>query len=102
MATYLSIYMDFLKAFRQANELENIAETLSQCADRETDCLGNLQTMWQGSSANAYYEKLSCSAECNQAVSEQIRHIAHTVRVIASRTYNAEREALDRARNREN
>lgn len=101
MATYLSIYIDFLKATSQARELENIADSMERCADKEFENSSRLRTMWKGSNATQFCGKMDTSAESIKAVSSRLRQSASTVREIATRTYNAEKTALDIARKRD-
>ena len=102
MASREQIQMDFDRAARQADELDNIASELSRISDREIpDMLNRLGSDWKGDNAGQYIQKGFVLTGQMQGTVASIRQTASTIRAIARNIYNAEMEALRIAEERE-
>lgn len=102
MASRYQIQMDFDKAARQANELDNIANNLGTISSKDLpDILDQLRGDWKGDNADKYIGKGFVLTENMQKTADAIRQTAATIRTIAKNIYDAEMEALRIAEERE-
>lgn len=102
MASRYQIQMDFDRAARQANELDNIANNLSTISGKDfPDILNQLGGDWKGDNADKYIRKGFALTENMQKTVVSLRQTANTIRSIAKNIYDAEMEALRIAEERE-
>ncbi len=95
MATRERIEMDFRQAMRQADEVDEIASSLSRLADDKLE--GSLITLasgWTGENANAYIKKGQALEGRINASAGDLRQVAEAIRSAARRIYEAEMTAL--------
>lgn len=102
MATRFSIQMDFDKAKRQADELDDIANGLDREANRSlTDTLNALGNDWRGENADQYIRKGFTLKEEINGTAKSLHQAASTIRTIAKRIYDVEMENLRIAEERQ-
>lgn len=102
MATRYSIQMDFDKANRQADELDDIANSVDREANRSlTDTLNALGNDWRGENADKYIKKGFTLKEGMNDTARSLRQAASTIRYVAKRIYDAEMENLRIAEERQ-
>lgn len=99
------IEMDFARAKNQANQLENIANDLKRLANNNMDStINSISANWQCQSSNEFCRKgrVVKNDIYNSAI--QLQNIANSIRVIAARTYEAEKriQEIAEARNYNN
>ncbi len=92
--TSYSIYLDYQKAIRQAERLEQAAKELQKEIARMDDCYSSIQASWKSNSANAYLAKLRKVRQEIDSVENNLTESAAAVRKIAKNTYEAEKRAL--------
>ena len=89
------IRMDYDRAVRQANSLEEIARDLRNTANRDLqDCVSQISYNWTGTNSSAYVRKCGILKSNILKTSENLDKTADTIRKIAKNTYNAEMNAL--------
>ena len=94
--------MNFRKARRQAEELKEVAETLRYLADREVgESLESLSGGWSGAGADLYLKRARILQNEIRSTAGEIQKTAESLLQAARRIYDAEMEALERARERE-
>ena len=99
MKTRYSLYMDFVKAYNQAERLEELAAELRQLKDREySDCMRQITAAWKSENATAFLRKADRVGDRIAVTAEQLRKTAEIIRRIAKRTYDTEMAALERAK----
>lgn len=102
MKSLLSIEFDFLQAVKRAEELEQSAAAMKKIAEEELEVsLQNLAVSWTGENAREYLNKVFRLKEKMSITSENLNQAARVVREIAQRTYEAEKEALEIATERD-
>lgn len=95
------IEITFGDALTQARELEECADSVEQLAKNQIPALqGELGTIWQGTAADAYGQKLLHTAQNIQSTAGQLREIASTLRRIAKVFRDSELRALEIATQR--
>lgn len=88
------IQMDYRRALRKADELDDIAEDLKRLSERNLQSsLQNISVSWKSENASRYLEKGNKLGSNIIQTSRQIRQIASAVRNAARRTYEAEMRA---------
>ena len=99
MKTRYSLYMDFVKAYNQADRLEELAAELRQLRDGEyNDCMRQITAAWKSENATAFLKKADRVGDRIGSTAEQLKKTAETIRRIAKRTYDTEMAALERAK----
>ncbi len=96
--TMYAIEMNFAHAVRQADELEQIAQSLSVLADsRFQSCLQGISAGWKGENASAFCRKghVICG-NIKRSVSD-LRNTAAVIRQIARNTYDTEKRNYETA-----
>ena len=97
-----SIEMDFSKAKRQAQELDEVAGNLEKLSGTQLeDTLGQLGANWTGDNSVKYIGKGKALQENITATAGSIREVASAIRELAEVIYEAEMEAWERAHNRD-
>ena len=97
-----SIRMDFSKAIRQANQLEDISRTMKNLGSRRLeDILQSLGQSWTGENAVRYIGKGKQLEEKIEGTSNALANIAQTIRQIAQNVYEAEMRAWEIAHSRD-
>lgn len=95
MATRTRIEMDFKQAMAQADEVDEIADRLSDISGGQLgDALQNLAAAWRGENAVSYLGKGARLQDKISASSGELHETAASIRRAARRIYNAEMEAL--------
>ena len=99
--TMYTIQMDFQKAKNQADKLERIAKDLNNVANNDmSGCMRDVSANWKGENAKVYVNKGYVVAENLRSAAAGLNQAAATVRTIAQNTYNAEKRALELAKQR--
>ncbi len=97
-----SIEMDFSKAKRQAQELDEVAENLAKLSGTQLEnTLEQLGTNWTGDNSVKYIGKGRTLQENITATAGSIHDVASAIREIAEIIYEAEMEAWELAHNRD-
>jgi len=95
MATRESIRFDYEKAMRQADELDNIANDLSNLSSKEFGgVLQSVSVNWKSDNSTIYLNKGRTLQEDINKTVKSFKKIADDIRVIARRLYDAEMEAI--------
>lgn len=95
MATRYSIQMDFNKASRQADKLDEIANSMDREASRGlADILNVLGNDWRGENADKYIRKGFTLKEDMDSTAKSLHQTAATIRYAAKRIFDAEMENL--------
>lgn len=95
------IEMDFKNANRQADELEQIAQslhTLSQ--DSFQPCLAAVAASWKGENASVFYKKGTAASDGLLVSAADLKQIAAAIRQMAQNTYDAEKRSCEIAQER--
>lgn len=89
-----SILMDFAKAYRQADQLDNISQQLSSMAGGQfNSTLQGVSGAWKGENATKFIDKGILLQEQIKKTAQNIHQSAETVRNIAKRLQAAEEAA---------
>jgi WXG100 family type VII secretion target len=97
--TAFTIQMDFAKAMRQADKLDEIAQNISQAGKTDlVDCMQKVGEDWKSDTSTAYQKKGKEVAEHLVKISNNLTKTAQAVRQIAKTTYEAEMTALELAK----
>lgn len=95
MATKYSIQMDFNKAKRQAQELDDIAYRLDKTANKNlSDSLNALNGDWKGENADKYIKKGFILKEDINETAKSIHKVAALIRTVAKEIYDTEMKNL--------
>ena len=95
------IRMEYDKAMKQAEKLDQIAADLRRVADqRFTPSLSRINRAWKSDSSVKFVRKGNKLAEEIRTRAKEIEKAAKTVRTIARNTYNAEMRARQIAKER--
>ena len=93
-----TIEMNFSRAKRQAEQLEEAASRLEKIASGSIDeALGTVSGNWEGENADQYLRKAQTIRDKLLTTSGDIKGTAQTVRTIAETIYKAEMTALELA-----
>lgn len=103
MARSLSaIRMDFAKALRQAQQLEQVSRDMKNLAERKLeDTLSGLGQNWTGDNSMKYIGKGRQLEGKITDTSKSLANIAQAIRQIAQNVYDAEMRAWEIAHNRD-
>ena len=94
--TKQEIEIDFLRAINQAEELENIADSLSQIANLHVDnAVKVLKKGWKGENANEYIKRGGELTDDIYETAENLLKIAKSIRTTADIVYKAEKAAAN-------
>lgn len=100
--SYRSIVMDFEAARRQARELDEVADNLSNLSGRQFEgTLEELSRNWTGDNSLKYIGKGRALQGNMDKTSRSLREVASAIRQIAEAVYEAEMEAWERAHDRD-
>lgn len=95
------IRMEYNKAMKQAEKLDQIAADLRRVADqRFTPSLAQVNRAWKSDASVKFIRKGNKLAQEILARAKELEKAAKTVRTIAKNTYNAEMRARQIARER--
>ena len=101
MKTASEIYMDFVKAHKQATGLRSLAKELRRLKNGDmADCVSRISGHWQGENAEAFIKKCNHVSDDMENSARALERAAGTIDSIAGRTYKAEMEALQLAQQR--
>ncbi len=90
----MSIWLDYNRAMKQANELDQIASEMEHMADGDFQgCLNNVTANWTGENSRAYVRKGKILQSDIRSSAQHLRKIANVIRNIAKRTRNADLRA---------
>lgn len=99
--TEYQLYCNFKNANKKASELDEIAESIRNLANRKiSDEINQLKANWSGESSDAFVSKMNLLAEKSRREADKITEIANTIRKVAQRTYDTEMRALEISRRR--
>lgn len=98
--TQYSIKMDYTNAKREVNQLKDLASKIERQKKKLLDCRNSLSKYWKSDSATAYLNKMLEKSEDLQAMANFLRQIADTAGTVAKNTYDADKRALDLAKQR--
>lgn len=97
----LVINMEFNKAKKQAEKLEEIARELDQTANNQMgNALAGINSAWKSDTAGAYLRKGEKVQEELRSRAKELRKVASTIKQIAQNTYDAEMTAYKIAQER--
>lgn len=100
--TMQTIEMDFQNARKQADELEQIAKSLSLLADEQfQSCLSAVAACWKGENASAFCKKGHIVGNNIKNSAEELKDAAAVMRQMAENTYDAEKKNYEIAKTRE-
>lgn len=98
MASYSTIYMNYNKAMKQANRLEELANELRGLANNDVDdTLSHLSSQWKGDNANTYVRKGYELQKNLLATAKKMTDTATAIRTAAKRTRASEIAAIELA-----
>lgn len=90
----ITINMEFNKAKKQAEKLEEIAREIEQTADDKMgNALAGINSAWKSDTAASYLQKGTKVQEDLKNRAKELRKVATTIRQIAKNTYDAEMNA---------
>lgn len=99
--TKYQLYYNYNLANKKADELDNIADSIRNLADKKiADDTNHIRGNWSGESANEFVRKLDAFSQKCKSEANNISNIANTIRRIAKRTYDTEMKALEISKNR--
>lgn len=98
--TQYSIKMDYNNARREVNQLKDLAGKIERQKQKLLECRDRLSKYWKSDSATAYLNKMLERSEDLQAMANFLRQIADTAGTVAKNTYDADKRALDLAKQR--
>lgn len=94
MASYATIQLNYQKAIRQANQLEELADDLRNIANRNVDnALDQVAANWKGDSANMFLQKGNKAKNDLLSSARQLSNTAKAIRKAAENVRRAEIEA---------
>lgn len=100
MKTDLSIYLDYSNAMAQAGRLDEAASILRTQAGNLEDSCADIDESWKGEDAELYINKCRAMISYLEKAARNTGNAADTIRMIAERTYQAEKRALEIVRMR--
>ncbi|MBQ3101177.1 MAG: WXG100 family type VII secretion target [Clostridia bacterium] len=96
-----NISIDFERTMRQANKLDEYADTLRNMSRREyAEAMRNLSGDWVSDSASAFLGKGEHLRSDIERTARDIETIANNIRRAARRIYEAEKKAEELAKQR--
>lgn len=98
--TQYSIRMDYANAKREVERLEELAKKIDRQRKDIINCRNGLAVQWKSDSATAYLQKMMKRAEELQGIVEILKQIAETTGTVAANTYQADKRALELAKQR--
>lgn len=99
--TMYTIEMDFQNAKKQADELEQVARSLSTLAEGHfQSCISGIAACWKGENAAAFCKKGSIVGSNIKDSADQLKHAADAIRQMAENTYHAEKTNYEIAQRR--
>lgn len=97
-----SIMFDFKVATRQADEIDAIANQISNLSNKNFEnTMQTLSSNWKGSSADSYLKKCTTLQGTMNTTTSNMHTVASNIRTVARKIYEAEMENLRIARERE-
>lgn len=94
------IQMDFVHVNGQAKQLDEIAGKLFRQKNKLNQVKTKIPNAWRGENSDDYSRKMEILVDETERIANALQKIAEVVRGVAKQTYEAENEALERARNR--
>ena len=98
--TEYSIYLDYQKAMRQADKLDEAARIIKSEKSSLHDCNGSISSAWKGENATTFIRKVAVVENDLESIEKSVRNAADVIRRIAKETYQAEQKALRLAKER--
>lgn len=98
--TSYSIYLDYKKSMKDAEQIEQAARRIMKETSNILDCHSAVASAWKGENADILKRKLLKLESKLSTISKQLQKSAKTVRTIAESTYRSEQAALEMAKNR--
>ena len=97
--TLFTIKLDYDKTIAQAKKLEDAADVLVNEKNRLNDFYNAVKAQWKSDSAKEYLKKVTLISNTLSDNAKSLRQSAQTIRNMANRTYQAEKRAIEIARN---
>ena len=94
------IDLDYQKALRQADRLDEAVKDIKRERTKLKECRTRISSAWKGENATAYLKKVQIVENDLATMEKNIRDTAATIRKIAKTTYEAEKKALALAKAR--
>lgn len=95
------LYCNFVSSKRKADELEKIAQELKRLADGEFENnIQSISTVWTGEGSNMFKGKSLVLKNDIMLCATSLEKTAETIRIVATRIYNSEMNALKIAKER--
>lgn len=102
MATKASIEFNFRRAMNQADQIDNLANNLSNLSrNRFAGAMQGISANWKGDNASLYLSKGERLQGNMNGSANELHSIASDIRTVARRLYRAEMAALEIAMRRE-
>lgn len=102
MATKAGIEFNFRKAMNQADQIDNLANNLSNLSrNRFAGTMQGISASWKGDNASLYLGKGERLQGNMDGSASELHSIASDIRTVARRLYRAEMAALEIAMRRE-
>lgn len=95
-----TIQMNYDKALRQAEELEDIAENLRVAANSLNQEIQNVSSCWNSTNSQSFFDKAAVVHEDLYGQEVCLLGVASSIRYTAQAIYNAEMENLEIAESR--
>ena len=103
MATRSEIYFNYNQAIEQAKQLDEVAEQLTNAANRDMeDLLNDVSRAWKSDSAPQFLKKGQKVEGDMRTTARNLKNIASAIRTIAKRIREAELTAWRIANERRN
>ena len=103
MATLSEIYFNYNQAIEQAKQLDEVAEQLTNAANRDMeDLLNDVSRAWKSDSAPQFLKKGQKVEGDMRTTARNLKNIASAIRTIAKRIREAELTAWRIANERRN
>ena len=99
--TAYSIYLDYQKAMKQADQLEGAAKIIRNERKNVQASQKSISAAWQGDNATKFIKKVNVVEEDLDSIAKNVQNAANVIRQIAKETYEAEQKALDLAKARQ-
>lgn len=101
MASEHTIKMNFENAKRQANELSDIAERVSEIATGKlTESIENIDKNWDGANSKKFLKKSNELKAKVEDSAKDIAAVADAIRKMAKAVYDAEMKNIETAKTR--
>lgn len=94
MKTTYQVKVAYSRAKNQANEIDDIADSIEKKRIKLTDERIKLTGYWRGTNANNYRDKMVQRENELSAIVADLRRIASTIRQVAKNSHDADMRAI--------